>query len=318
MTAPGSRGVCVLGAFAADVGFRADRLPRLGETLLGRSFQLGPGGKGSNQAVAAARAGARTAMIGRIGDDPFGAMARRIWRDAGIDDAYVAVSPQQPTGAAFIFIDDASGDNAIIIARGAAGEIGPAEVAEAGAAITGAAVFLTQLEISPAAALEGLRLARRSGVLTILNPAPALPLDASIYPLCDFITPNETEVVTLTGVPVEDLAGARSAGDVLLRRGIGCVLITLGERGVLFHGRQRSELVPSYVLGPVVDTTGAGDAFNGGFAAALAEGVDPFEAARFGCATAALSVTRLGAAASMPYRAEIDRVFMGDGMTDLG
>jgi ribokinase len=298
-------GVAILGIYVADASYRAGRLPRMGETILGDAFTLGPGGKGANQAVAAARAGGHVTFITKLCDDPFGHMARSLWAEAGIDTRYVAASAT-PTGSAFIFVDAGSGNNAIIVVPGAGGTMARDDVEAAEAAIAGAAVFVTQLEQPVEAALAGLALARRHDTITIFNPAPAIPFGPEIYPLCDYITPNESEAEALTGIAVGDEAGARKAGDALLAKGVGCALITLGENGALLHRRSDSVLIPAVRVGPVVETTGAGDAFNGGFATALAEGRDPIDAARFACAVAGLSVTRSGAAASMPNRREID------------
>lgn len=302
---PKANSVVILGVFVADTSYRAERLPRIGETLLGRSFVLGPGGKGSNQAVAAARLGADVSFITRLGADAFGDMALGVWQEAGVRPA-VRRDPESYTGAACIFIEDATGDNAIIISPGAAAEIVPADLdAEAGL-IADAAVFVTQLEQPLAAAVRGLEIARANGVTTILNPAPAQPLDDAVLRLCDYLTPNETEIGQLTGVAVSDLASARTAADRLLARGVGAVVVTLGEKGALLHGHGRSVVVPAISAGPLVETTGAGDAFNGGFATALARGEDANVAVRYGCATAGISVTRAGAARSMPSRVEVE------------
>lgn len=295
----------VLGVFVADTTYRAVRLPVVGETILGEDFALGPGGKGSNQAVAIGRLGVPVRMVTRIGDDPFGELALSTWRDAGVEPV-LAYSPESQTGAAFIFLDAGTGDNAIIISPGAAGEIGPADLEAAADQIAASAVFLTQLEQPIAAAMRGLEIARAAGVTTILNPAPARPLADEMLALCDWVTPNEIEASTLTGQTIMGLQDARAAAEMLIARGAGGVAITLGPQGVLLHGRGVSELVPANPAGPVVETTGAGDAFNGGFAAGLAEGLTPLEAVRFGCAVAGLSITRRGAAASMPWRYEVD------------
>lgn len=296
--------VVILGIFAADLAFRAARLPQIGETLLGEGFHLGPGGKGSNQAISAARSGARVRLITRIGADSFGDMARNLWTGEGIDIAHVAIS-DAPTGAAFIFVSSITGDNAIIVETGAAAQLLPADVEGASAAFVGADVFMTQLEQPIPAAIRGLELARRHGVITILNPAPAAALPDSVWPLCDFATPNQSEAEAITGVAVTDLAAAQRAGDALLARGVGTAVLTLGAQGVLVHGRDGSTLVPAIAAGPVLDTTGAGDAFGGGFAASLARGEDVLTAARFGCAVAGISVTRRGTAASMPLVSEV-------------
>jgi ribokinase len=218
----------------------------------------------------------------------------------------VAELDDQPTGAAFIYVNEANGENAIIVVPGAAATISATDVEAAGDAIRNAAVFITQLEQPVPAARRGLEIARAAGVTTIFNPAPAEPFENAIYGLCDYVTPNESEASLLTGIAVTDLASARAAGDALLTKGVGTALITLGEAGVLLHNREGSTHVPAVAPGPVIETAGAGDAFNGGFAAALARGVDPVNAARFGCAVAGISVTRHGTAPSMPKLDEVE------------
>ncbi|MGJ5133467.1 ribokinase [Bradyrhizobium oligotrophicum] len=298
------QGVAILGVFVADLAFRAARLPAIGETIIGSGFAVGPGGKGSNQAVAAARAGASVSFISRIGRDTFAELALKTWAADGILPRVTQV--ETPTGAAFIYVQETRGDNAIIIAPGAAGGICAADVDAAADAIRASRVFVTQLEQPVEAARHALEIARSAGSITVFNPAPAVPFDDALYELCDYVVPNETEAEALTGIAVSDLAGARRAGEVLLAKGAGTALITLGERGALLHSRGRSVHVPSFAAGKVVETTGAGDAFVGGFAAALAGGADPLDAARFGSATAGISVTRPGTAPSMPRRAEIE------------
>jgi ribokinase len=304
--------IVILGVFVADTAYRADRQPRLGETILGHSFALGPGGKGSNQAVAAARAGGRVRFVSRLGRDPFAAMARATWAAAGVE-ADITEDADSYTGAAYIFIEAATGDNAIIIAPGAAGRIAVADVEARAAAISGAAVFVTQLEQPMAAALRALAIARAGGARTILNPAPAAALPAGMLGLCDFVTPNESEAEALTGIAVRSPGDAGRAAAALLAAGAGAAVVTLGENGALYRDGARLVHVPAFRAGPVVETTGAGDAFNGGLAVALAEGADPVEAVRFGCATAAISVTRPGTAPSMPARAEIEALLAGAG-----
>jgi ribokinase len=298
-------GVAILGIFVADLAFRAGRMPLEGETILGSGFAMGPGGKGSNQAVAAARLGAKVKFISRLGQDAFGDIALSAWKAESIEP-HVAMSADRPTGAAFIYVNDATGQNAIIVVAGAAEAISPSDVDSAAAAIASSVVFVTQLEQPVAAAKRGLEIARENGVITILNPAPAVSLDPAIFSLCDYVTPNETEAAALTGIAVRTLDDARRAGDILLKFGAGTALVTLGEKGALFHRAGQSELVPALAAGPVVETTGAGDAFNGGFAAALAKGMEPLEAAHFACAVAGISVTRPGTAPSMPRLAEVE------------
>lgn len=297
-------GVAILGIFVADLAFRAGRLPKIGETIIGSGFKMGPGGKGSNQSVAAARLGAKVTIISKLGRDAFGEIALKTWKDESV----VARTAQSDdaTGGAFIFVNHDSGENAIIVYPGAAGTISVADVDAAADTIRGAKVFVTQLEQPIPAAQRGLEIARAAGVTTIFNPAPAVPIPDSIYPFCDYIVPNETEAAALTGLSVATLADAKRVGDALLAKGAKTALITLGERGALFHSRERSVEIPAFSAGPVVETTGAGDAFVGGFAAAIARGTDPLEAARFGCAVAGISVTRAGTAPSMPRLAEVE------------
>ena len=297
--------IVILGVFVADTAYRAERQPKMGETILGQSFVLGPGGKGSNQSVAAAMAGGDVHFITRLGADPFADMARATWAKAGVTPQ-VKVDAESYTGAAYIFIEAATGNNAIIISPGAAGRIAVLDVEEKADLIGNAGVFITQLEQPIPAARRALQLARAGGAKTILNPAPAAPLDDDLLALCDFVTPNESETESLTGLPVTSVAEAEVAADALLARGVGAVVMTLGEKGALYRDRMQSFHVPVISAGPVVETTGAGDAFNGGFAVALAEGKGMLDAVRMGCATAGISVTRPGTAPSMPARAEID------------
>ena len=300
---PGS-GVAILGIFVADLAFRAGRMPAIGETIAGTGFKMGPGGKGSNQAVAAARVGANVTFISKIGRDDFGRVALDTWQREGITTS-VAQSDTDPTGAAFIYVNDKTGENAIIVVPGAASTITAADVERSADAIRNAAVFVTQLEQPIPAAMRGLEIAHAAGITTIFNPAPAEPVPDAIYPFCDYVTPNESEASLLTGVKVVSLDDARRAGDVFLGKGVRAALITLGENGALLHSRSASLHVPAFNAGPVVETAGAGDAFNGGFAAALAQGDTPETAARFGCAVAGISVTRPGTAPSMPTLAEV-------------
>jgi len=297
--------VTVLGSFVADLAFRTDRIPVWGETLMGSEFKLGPGGKGSNQAVAAARAGGRVSFISKLGPDPFGDMARALYKSEGIDTQFL-FSTQSATGAAAIIIDAHKGENAIIIVPGACFEVTAAEVDQARALIADSSVFVAQLELPLTVVEHGLALAHSLGVPTILNPAPAAPLPESIYRHIDYITPNESEAAALTGVPVSTVADAEKAADAFIARGVPNAIITLGAQGVFVKNAQVRAHVPAVNAGKVVETTGAGDAFNGGFAVALSEGMDLVEAARFGCATAGISITRPGTAPSMPTRAEID------------
>jgi ribokinase len=303
--------VTIMGSYVADVAFRIDRLPTWGETRMGQSFQLRPGGKGSNQAVAAARGGSpgssKVSFISKLGPDPFGEIARTLYRAEGIDTQYIFSSPN-PTGAAAILIDATRGENTIIVVPGACFELTPDEVDQATALIASSSIFVAQLELPLLTVEHGLRLAYTHGIPTILNPAPAAALPDSIYPLCDYLTPNETEAGALTGIPVTNLSSAEEAASSLLALGVRNVILTLGSQGALIKTSTLTRHIPAVDAGPVVETTGAGDAFNGGLAAGLAEGMDLVEATQFACAVAGISVTRPGTAPSMPRRNEIDAI----------
>jgi len=279
----------------------------MGETILGNAFQLGPGGKGSNQAVAAARLGGDVTIVTRLGDDAFADMAENIWRESGVKSVATR-DANAYTGAAYIFVEETSGDNAIIICPGAAADIGVADIDDNATLIQSSAVFMTQLEQPMPAAQHALRIARSASVTTILNPAPAAPIDDEMFRLCDYVTPNETEASELTDIPVLSVDDARKAADKLLKKGAGTAIVTLGEHGALLHNNNRSIHIPAIYAGPVVETTGAGDAFNGGLAVGLAQELDLLDAVKLGCATAGLSVTRRGTAPSMPTRSDVEQL----------
>jgi len=296
--------VVILGIFVADTTYRASRLPKMGETLIGEHFHLTPGGKGSNQAVAAAQAGADTHFITKLGKDDFAEMALGLWQHKGVTPA-VTQHQDSYTGAAFVFIEADSGNNAIIVSPGVATTISPDDLVQHQGLIESAAIFVTQLEQPVDTAFQALKIARQAGVTTLLNPAPAASLPEGMLALCDFITPNETESEGLTGIKVTSIDSARAGADALLAQGAGTALITLGENGALLHSQTQSIHIPPINSGNVIETTGAGDAFNGGFAAAISDGMNPLDAAWFGTAASSISVTRAGTAASMPSREEI-------------
>ena len=295
----------ILGVLVADTAYRASRQPKIGETIIGNEFSLGPGGKGSNQAVAAALAGGNVHFISRLGKDDFANMAISLWEKSGITP-HVTQYSDSYTGAAYIFIEDKTGNNAIIVSPGAAANINDDDITANKELIQGSRVFMTQLEQSLDAAGTALSFAKDGGAITILNPAPAQPLGENILKLCDFVTPNEIEAEQITGTPVKSINDAEIAAGKLLEKGASAAVITLGEQGALFKDNNQIIHQPSYEVGPVVETTGAGDAFNGGLAVALAEEMPIDKALRFACATASISVTRQGTAPSMPDRHEID------------
>ncbi len=301
-----SKSISILGIFVADLTFRTERMPNKGETYIGNSFKLGPGGKGSNQAVAARRAGAETMFITKIGKDTFGEMAMKLYADEGINSKYVWEIPDMSTGAASIVVNEETGDNAIIVVPGAADAMVPGDLDTAEAGIADCAFFMASLEVPIPVMQHGLEVAKRNGVPTILNPAPAAILPDEVYGLSDYFTPNETEAAILAGIPVVTIEDAEEAAKIFLQHGIDTVVITLGEKGAYVRNSVINQHVPAFDMGgKVLETTGAGDAFNGGFAYALAEGMSLIEAVRFGSATAAISVTRLGTAPAMPVNSEI-------------
>lgn len=298
--------ITIMGIFVADVAFRTPELPVWGQTVLGLDFRLGPGGKGSNQTIAAARLGGRVSFISKIGADTFGGIATKMYAAENVDTRFLVSSPEHTTGAAAIIVDDHSGNNAIVVTPGAANALSTAEIDSAREQISESAVFMTQLELPLATVSYGLKLARELGIKTILNPAPACELSDSILQLCDFLTPNETEAERLTGKRIVTMEDAEQAADLLLKRGVKTVIVTLGARGALVKSSDLREHVAAFDAGPVVDTTGAGDAFNGAFAVALSEQASIVDAVKFGCIVAGISVTRVGTAPSMPMRSEVD------------
>ena len=306
-----TKAVAILGTFVADLIFVGERLPGMAETLFGEDFRIGPGGKASNQAVAARRAGVEVRLVTKLGRDDFGDMARKLYAAEGISERHLIETAEHPTGAASVFVDSQTGENAIIVVAGAGATITPTEVDHAADGIATARVFVTQLEVAPAAAAKGLEIARQSGVTTVFNPAPAASFPESMYASVDFLTPNTTEAAMLAEAPVRDLDEAEAAADHFLSKGVGAAVITLGGDGVFVKSEAARAHLPAFDAGAVVETTGAGDAFNGAFAAALAEGASVLEAARFGCAAGALSVTRPGTALAMPRRSDIETLLDG-------
>lgn len=298
--------IVVLGAFVADAAFRASRQPEMGETLIGDSFVLGPGGKGSNQAVAAARLGSRVGFISRIGQDAFGRMALDMWDAEGIVPM-VHEDPGEITGCAYIYIDTATGNNAIIVVPGAAMTVSVADMVGWKDRIAGCKLFMTQLETPVEASLKGLELARGSGVATLFNPAPAIPLGGEMLRLCDYVIPNESEASILTGISEIDPGNAGDAARKLQDMGAKTVILTLGENGAYVNtGEDDGVHVPALHCGAVVETTGAGDSFCGAFAHALVNGTDSLSATRYAVAAASLSVTRPGTAPAMPTSEEVE------------
>jgi len=298
--------VLVIGSSNTDMTVNVARLPRAGETILGGEFAMCAGGKGANQAVGAARAGAAVTFIGRIGRDMFGEQALASLAAEGINLDYVVRDAARPSGVALIYVGS-HGENSIAVASGANSSLKPADVRKARRAFRDAGVIILQLETPLETAQAAAELAVRAGVRVILNPAPAQPLPASLLKRVYLLTPNESEAAMLTGVTVNNEAGAAKAADKLRARGAKNVIVTLGARGAFLVGENIRGLIPAYTV-KAVDATAAGDVFNGALGFALAEGQSLPDAARFANAAAAISVTRLGAQRSAPRRAEIERV----------
>ncbi|PYZ96476.1 ribokinase [Alteribacter lacisalsi] len=296
--------VLVVGSYIADLMSRTPHMPKAGETVLGGPFQMGPGGKGGNQAVAAARLGAHVTMVTKVGEDPFGEEAFRNFSREGINTNWITRDPDEATGAALIAVDD-EGENMIIVAPGACGKLTAADVAAADEAFTGADVVLVQLETAMEAVEAAVNLAERHGKPLILNPAPFQEVRDDLLAKAAYITPNETEARLLTGIDVQDETTAHLAARKLAERGVGTVIITLGRQGCYVFTDGEGTLVPGVKVN-AVDTTGAGDAFNGALAVFLAEGDEVHDACRKANRAAALSVTRPGTSPAMAYREELD------------
>ncbi|MDE2819719.1 MAG: ribokinase [Chloroflexota bacterium] len=293
--------IVVVGSFNTDLVSYVQRMPRPGETVHGDSFMTGAGGKGSNQAVAAARLGADVTFIGRLGKDVFANLAYEIWDAEGINSDYVVQDEETATGVAPIFVDSA-GENMIVVVLGANSRVQSSDIDAARERIAAADILVLQLEINTDMVTYALQVAKEVGVRTILNPAPAAPIPRGTIQLADYLTPNETELESLSGGPVSDVAAAARS---LMTREEQTVVVTMGAGGAQVVSRDQTDLLPTFKV-DVVDTTGAGDAFNAALAVGLAEGKSLMDAVRFANATAALCVTKAGAAGSAPYRAEVD------------
>jgi ribokinase len=303
--------VLVVGSSNTDMIIRLDRIPRPGETVLGGEFATAAGGKGANQAVAAARAGGHVTLVARVGRDPLGDQAIAAFIEDGIDVEHVVRDAAAASGVALIFVAK-DGENSIAVASGANGCLAPTDVQRAAASCAGADVMVVQLETPLATVRKAAELAAASGVRVILNPAPARPLPPALLRRVSVLTPNESEAELLSGVRVAGDASAARAAAALRARGAQTVVITLGARGAFVASPEGGGLVPGFKV-KAVDTTAAGDVFNGALAVSLAEGKALADAVRFANAAAALSVTRRGAQPSAPVRREIDRFLKARG-----
>ncbi len=295
--------IVVLGGINIDLVAMTPRFPEAGETVVGSRFLTYGGGKGANQAVAAARMGARVAMVGRVGDDVFGPQALQTLTDSGVDVSGVGVSPDTSTGIAVISIDDAA-QNRIIQVLGANDTCGETEEAKVLELLDDAAALLLQLEVSVSLSLKVAHAAAARGVKVILDPSPVRPLPQAFYDCCHIITPNETDAQALAGVPVTDRESAAGVAELLVGRGVETAIATLGPKGTYYATATGGEFVPPFAVA-ALDSVGAGDAFNGALAAALTEGMALAEAVRLASAAGALAVTRTGAQDSMPAREDV-------------
>ena len=305
MAAPQRRPVVVvLGSVNMDVVVTAARLPLPGETIAGDELHLTPGGKGANQAVAAARLGAEVRMVGRVGADAFGPMLLQGLETYGIDASRVASDPDSSSGTALILLD-ADRENRIVAVYGANMRCDEAQVRETQSALDGADCLLLQLEVPLEVSLAAARIAREKGVPVILDPAPASDLPNETYALVDVLTPNQTEAAALVLHPVDEVAQGLAAARELVRRGVETAIVKLGERGAVYVSGDSSDHVPAFDV-EAVDTVAAGDAFGGALGVALAEGRDLAAAVRFASAAGAAAVTRPGAQTAMPSRGEVE------------
>lgn len=296
--------IVVVGSSNMDLVVKSARIPVPGETILGGDFLMVPGGKGANQAVAAAKLGARVHFVARLGNDLFGRKSLENFRLGGLDATYVSLTSDAPSGVALITVDEA-GNNAIVVAPGANARLSPDDVRRAEAEIRSAGAVVAQLEVPLATVQCAAEIACKAGVPFLLNPAPAQPLDESLLSKAAVLTPNESEARILTGIEVVDEDSARKAARKLLDAGAKAVIVTMGARGFLLAEDGATEFVPAMKV-KAVDATAAGDAFMGSLAVGLAQGQSLREAALFANRVAALSVTRLGAQTSMPTRQELD------------
>ena len=302
----------MVGSSMIDLISRVPRLPKLGETLVGRSFHLGYGGKGANQAVMAAKLGAWVTMVTKLGRDVFGDGTLKNYREQGIDTTHVMFDETRFSGVAPIFVDD-NAQNFIVIVPGANTGLTPADVQASKQVILDADILISQLEIPVETTLEAFRIAKSGNVRTILNPAPAAPISDELVQLADICVQNTTEIELITGQSVGNLAEAEAAARKLLFRGTRTVILTLGEGGALLVDKDSVELTPTVKV-DAVDPTGAGDAFIGSLAVFLGEGLPLRDAIRRANAVAALSVTRIGTQVSFPKRAEADGFLKQQGL----
>lgn len=303
-TQTAGRKILVVGSSNTDMVIKARHLPRPGETILGGSFFMNPGGKGANQAVTIARLGGQVTFICKTGSDIFCHQSQQLFEEEGINTSYIFSDSEHPSGVALITVDE-NAENCIVVASGANANLLPSDLNKADEAIAEADLILMQLEIPMETVEYVAEQGHRLGKKVILNPAPAHPLSPSLLKHLYMITPNETEAEMISGIKITDEASAIEAAKVLVGMGVQNVIITLGSKGALAYCDKDVEMVPALKV-EAVDTTAAGDVFNGALTVALSEGRSLPEAVRFACKASAISVTRVGAQSSAPYRNEVD------------
>lgn len=295
--------ITIIGSSNTDMVIKSGHLPAPGETVLGGDFFMNPGGKGANQAVAAARLGGEVHFVCKVGKDVFGETALQQFKQNGIHTRFVTQDPLAPSGVALINVD-AKGENCITVASGANNCLSKGDIDAASEIFEAGDFVLTQLETPLETVVYAAKIAAKKGLKVVLNPAPAAELPAELFAHLYAITPNETEAEFLTGIPVNDLLSAEKAANILLHKGVQHVIITLGAEGALYKTAYETEHIPVAKV-EAKDTTAAGDCFNGALVVGLSEGMSWTEAITFACKAACISVTRLGAQASMPRLEEL-------------
>jgi len=296
--------ILVVGSSNTDMVIRSHHLPKPGETVIGGTFTMNPGGKGANQAVAIARLRGHVSFICKTGSDMFGYQSQQLFKEEGIDTSHLFTDSNYPSGVALIMVDEQA-ENCITVASGANAQLMPSDLSNVGEAIDQADIILMQLEIPIETVTYVAEIATQKGKKVILNPAPAQPLPMDLFSHIHILTPNETEAEIITGIKIVDTGSAANAARQIASFGVEHVIITMGAKGAFIYSKGKEEMIPAYPV-KAIDTTGAGDVFNGALAVALADGRKIKEAVQYACKASALSVTRPGAQSSAPYRDEVD------------
>ena len=311
--------IFVFGIFAVDISFYVDKKVTPGETIIAKGSNIGPGGKASNQAISARKLGATTTLITRLGNDNFNTYANTIWRKEKLTTS-TKIDKALPTGMAGIFIDDKTGENSVIVHPGASAHLSMNDFNSHKSKMQNGDIFLTQFEQSPETTFSVLKEARKLGMTTIFNPAPFGKIDRKVYKYCEIITPNETEAEQITNIPLKGKRDVEKAVNKMRDLGVEKVIITLGKKGAAVFDGNEITFCPGKKFGKVIDTTGAGDCFNGALATALSFGKDLKKSVEFSCAAAGLSVLKRGTAQSSPTRSELNKALkairdFADGIT---